>query len=161
MTCSVCQQHFESEAPDVLTFTKKGAAKLICPHCKEIYETASFARDPAEAEAAIKELRSITAQNHDATVLDLLAEAFPEMESRVAAIRDGSYDFSLDEFSDVDDAIPEEYKQDPEEAAEEERLAEEAKRITPIDRVITALWIVVGIVATISLGFTIYRVLFS
>lgn len=161
MTCSVCQQQFESEAPDVLTFTKKGAAKLICPHCKEIYETASFSRDPDEAATAIKELREITAQNHDAIVLDLFAETFPEMEARVTAIRDGSYDFSLDELSDEDDGIPEEYKQDPEEAAEEARLAEEAKRITPIDRIITALWIVVGIVATISLGLTIYRVLFS
>ncbi len=160
MTCSVCQQSFESDAPDILTFTKKGAAKLICPHCKEIYEAASFSRDPEEAENAIKDLRKIIDANRDINILDYFAEVIPEMEARASAIRNGSYDFSQDELGDEDDGIPEEYRQDPEEAAEEERLAEEAKRITPLDRVITALWIAVGIVAIVSLGLTIYRVLF-
>lgn len=152
--CAVCQAAFESDQPDVLFFSKSGSARYICPHCAEIYEKATLSRDPDEIEGALSALYSDTDRLTDVATLEFLALSLGDAKKRLSDIRNGSYDFALDEEDvPVSEEIPEEYR--PDEAIEKE-AAEKAKKLTLFDRIIDILWILVGVGAV---GYIVYTII--
>ena len=152
--CAVCQAAFESDAPDVLFFSKSGSARYVCPHCAEIYEKATLSREPEEIENSLEALYGYTDRLTDVATLEFLALSLGDAKKRLSDIRNGCYDFSLDEEeAPISEEIPEEYR--PDEAIEKE-AKEKAKRLTLFDRIVDILWILVGVGAA---GYIIYTII--
>ncbi len=156
-TCSVCYNHFEHEDPAILTFSENGASKYICPACKELYETATLAKDPDAATAAAKKIKEILVQNRDITVLRLFSDVIPAAEQRADEIRRGTYDFSVDEAEELIEAeLSEEYSM-----TEEDRkylgIEEDTAKPSLFDRVLNWVWVAIGALAIATLVYFIWR----
>lgn len=158
IACAVCQAAFESDVPDVLFFSKSGSARYVCPHCAKIYEKATLSRDPEEIEDSLSSLYDHTDRLTDVATLEFLALSLGDAKKRLSDIRNGTYDFALDEEEvPVSEEIPEEYR--PDDAIEKE-AAEKAKRLTLFDRIIDILWILVGVGAVGYIAYTIIDMFF-
>lgn len=152
--CAVCQSAFESEDPDVLFFTEAGSARYICPHCKELYETATLSREPDAIDTALSDIYKHTDRLTDVSTLEFLAASLGDAKERLSSIREGSYDFSLDDDGEeIVEEIPEEYRPDE---AEEKAAEEKRKKLTPFDYAIDILWIAAGVAAV---GYLIYMII--
>ena len=147
----------DSNAP-VLTMGAYGTPKCLCEHCASLVETITLGRDYDEITSAMEAITAkMSASNVDdrATVTamtDLLAAS----AERAQQIKDGTYDFSLDEESadeDSFDEIPEELRE-TEEDKELDKKDEEAMK--KFDKVLNILWIIVGIFA---LGIIAWRII--
>lgn len=159
--CSVCNKEFDSESPDILTFSQKGSPRLICENCKDLYVTATKSHDPDEAENALQTLRTMLAECDDLAVLELCNEEFPAAEKRIAAIRDGSYDFSDDATdTEAEPEIPEELRESEEDKKAYAEAEERLKHDTLFDKITTGLWIVAGCVAVAAVIFTVIKIIF-
>lgn len=144
--CCTCLARIESEDAPVLTMGAYGNPKLLCDECAELVETITLGRDYDEITEAMQSLTErMSSANVDdrvtvATVTDLLAES----AKRAQKIKDGSYDFALDEAVD-----PEELEEIPEELreSEEDRLLDEkeAAANAKFDKFLNWMWIGAGI----------------
>ena len=156
--CAVCQAAFESDAPDILFFSKSGSARYVCPHCAEIYEKATLSRLPEEIENSLEALYGYTDRLTDIATLEFLALSLGDAKKRLSEVRNGTYDFTLDEDdTPISEEIPEEYR--PDEAVEKE-AEEKARRLTLFDRVIDILWILIGVGAVGYIAYTVIDMFF-
>jgi hypothetical protein len=125
-----------------------GTPKLLCPECAALVETVTAGKNYDEITAAMQALTErMSRANVDdrftvATVTDLLAQS----AERAQKIKDGTYDFALDEVESDEgfDEIPEELRE-----TEEDRLLDEkeAEANEKFDKFMNKTWIIVGIVA--------------
>ena len=158
--CTVCARAVDREDAAVLVMSPFGNPKLLCDECEKNIITATTDRSYDNIVAAMERLGrtvsdspGIDEQSYDA-VKDILERA----GERAVAIRDGSYDFSLDETpSDTDgedfEEIPEELKE-TEEDAELDRKDEEFE--SKFNKIFT--WIS-AVVLLAAAAFVVYRLL--
>ncbi len=151
--CAICD--IRSEETELFFISKHGTPKYICEECAALYTTATEERDPDVAEEALNRIYKKVSAIHDLSVLEMLSDTLSTAKARIEAIRAGSYDFSLDEESESEDQlleIPEELRQDPEEAAEEAAREEAAKKTSVFDHILNWVWVVlaVGFVGVIA-----------
>ncbi len=153
--CAVCD--IRTEDTELFFISKQGSPKYICKECAEHYTNATESRDPDAAEASLNEIYGKIKSSHDLAVLEMLSETLRDAKRRIDAIRDGSYDFSLDSDEGEDQLleVPEELRQDPEEALEEAKMEEEAKKVTAFDHVLNWIWIAIAVFGIGYLGYMI------
>jgi len=138
----------EDENAPVLTMGAYGTPKCLCEECASLVETITLGRDYDEITSAMEAITAkMSAANIDdrvtvASMTDLLASS----AERAQKIKEGTYDFALDEGEDDDsfDEIPEEL-QETEEDKELDRKDEESMK--KFDKVLNILWIIVGVFA--------------
>ncbi len=159
--CSLCDM--QSEDTELFFITKRGSPRHICKNCAALYETATRDKDPDKAEEALNALYTLAGKLRDLSVLEMLSDTLSEAKTRIEAIRNGSYDFALDEEEELEDTlteIPEELRQDPEEA-EAEAAAEEATKEPSVgDHILNWLWVALGIVAAGVIIFNVIMLFF-
>lgn len=133
-----------------------GTPKYLCEECAELVEKITVGREYDEIAAAMDELTArMSKANIDdrvtvSTVTDLLTSAV----ERAQKIKEGTYDFSLDEAEEeVMEEIPEELQETEEDRLLDEKDAEAAEKF---DRFLNWAWIGVGIAA---LGYLAYFVI--
>lgn len=135
--CSLCFSAVEGEDIPVLTIGAYGTPRYLCPECERLVETASFGRNYKEIVQALDAISaSLTEKNvEDRTTLDTVIPMLEEGAKRAQKIKDGEWDFSLDEEAKNDTyEIPEELLE-----SEEDRLLDEKeeKRNEKFDRIMS------------------------
>ena len=134
-----------------------GNPKLLCPDCAELVETASFGKEYDEIKDAMDRLtaRMSAANVDDRFTIAALTDLLRANADRAQRIKDGTYDFSLDEQRENEgmDEIPEELRETEEDKKLDEKEAEANARF---DKFMNWTWIGVGIGA---LGFIIYKLI--
>ncbi len=161
--CSICKKTVDSETAPVLTVGGYGNAKYICEDCAALLDTATTAREFDAVKSAMDSIGEKMAKNNieDELVIATVGELFIEAKRRAQAIKDGTYDFSLDEApvaaeqgSDEEEApieefdIPEELRETDE---DKELDAADEKKSAFFDKIFNwiSLALIVGGVAAI------------
>ncbi len=145
--CSTCLARIQEDDAPVLAMGAYGTPKLLCEHCASLIDTVTLGRDYDEITEAMEELTGrMSAANVDdrvtvATMTDILAKS----AERAQKIKDGTYDFALDEVTDEDgfDEIPEELQE-----TEEDKLLDQkdAEANAKFDKFMNWSWLVIGVV---------------
>lgn len=155
--CCTCLARIQNEDAPVLTMGAYGTPKLLCDDCAELVETSSFGKDYYSIVEAMDRLTAkMSAANIDdrvtvATVTEMLAAN----AERAQRIKEGAYDFALDEERENEgiDEIPEELQE-----TEEDRLLDEKEAETnaKFDKILNWVWLGFGIAAA---GYLIWMII--
>ncbi len=138
--CVICNSPADEECAAVLEIGIHGAPKCLCSMCSEELDMATASRDPEIAAGAIERMAKKISEG------DLSSRTFEKMNSileaaaaRAKAIKDGSYDFALDDAADEDsfDEIPEELQETEEDRALDKKDEEEEEKFNRIFDYIT------------------------
>ena len=156
--CSTCLKRIENEEAPVLAMGAYGTPKLLCDECAELIEKMTLSKDYDEITEAINSIagKMSAANIDDRVTLDTMTDMLESSAKRAQQIKDGTYDFALDEVEADEgfDEIPEELRE-----TEEDRLLDEkeAEANAKFDKFLNWTWIgvAIGVVA-----FIIYRIFF-
>ena len=159
--CALCGAVPEKEEPAVLALGNYGYARCLCEQCEEEIDIATLGRKYDEIEAAINRLGKKTATfgKDDKITLRAMQDILLEAAKRAQAIKDGTYDFALDEAESTDATDDESFEEIPEELRETEEDREldekEAEFNKKFDKVLNWIWVflLVGIVVFFGLRF--------
>ena len=148
--CCICLSPIEQEEPSILTMGGFGNPKYLCECCDGLLQTATNGRNYDEIVAAMDRLsQEIGAKNiEDRLAADALTDILEQSAKRAKAIKDGEYDFTLDEQK------PEEIELDPDllETEEDRALDEaDARSMEKFDKVMNWLWY--GVFGAVAVGF--------
>ena len=143
-TCALCLQSVDTEEADILAMGGAGTPRYLCDACSHDIELAITGKDYDEI---VTELAPDDTVTQDTTTLLLVNAA-----KRAKDIREGTYDFSLDDVDEITefDEIPEELRE-TEEDKELDRAEEEAAN--KLDKILNWVWVAVLVGA---LGFMIW-----
>ena len=132
-----------------------GIPRYLCDNCAEQIEVATTAASVDEIAAAVKALGSkLDSMDHDTATNDTMTEILDSAMKRGLAIKEGTYDFALDNEADKEvlEDIPEELL----ETEEDRRLdEEEEKKYSRFNAIFN--WVAVAAFAAVG-GFLIYRI---
>ena len=144
--CSTCLSRIENENAPVLTMGAYGTPKLLCDDCAALVETMTFGRDYDEITAAINGLADVITKSNadDPVVVAAVTELLESSAKRAQQIKEGTYDFSLDETEEGYEELPEDLQE-----TEEDRLLDEqeAEANAKFDKILNWLWIAFGVLA--------------
>ena len=152
--CCICQYPIENDDAPVIAMSGYGNPKCACEECEALIETATRSHDPEEITEACKTLgEALTKGNTgDEQVIVAVNDIIYNANERCNAIKDGTYDFSLDdEVSDEEFYITEEL----EETEEDREKDAHDEKITRIIDTITS-W-AAGIILTAAVVFFIIK----
>lgn len=154
--CCICgSENLREDAP-VLTLGATGYARYLCDDCDALLETATRGTDFNAIKEAMDKLGKTMADgNPDEATFYIASEIMIDASDRAKAIKDGSYDFALDEVNNNEgfDELPEELRES-EEDIELDRQEEEKNK--KFDKVYNG--ILIG--ACVALGlFVVWKVL--
>ena len=144
--CSICNAKIDTEGAAILTMGAYGNPRYLCEECAKDLDTATLSRETDEIAEAMERIGSKMADSDPDkqtynTVTALMANAL----DRAKKIKDGEYDFSLDEVSESEDEMDEL----PEELAESEEDKEkdlaDAEKQKQFDKFYNYVLIGVGI----------------
>ena len=149
--CCICDELIEREDAPVLAMGGAGYPRLLCDRCASLLDTATLGRDFDEIKDAIGEIGTIMADHDpDGVTYRIVSSLMIDASERAKAIKEGSYDFALDEDQTCEgyDELPEELRETEEDAELDRRDAESAKKF---DKVLNWLW--VGVFAGVIILF--------
>ena len=155
--CCTCLSHIENEDAPVLAMSAYGNPKLLCDDCAELVEVINYGRDYDSIARAMDKLTAKMSEANidDSITVETVTAMLEEGAERAQKIKDGSYDFSLDEVKANEglDDIPEELQE-----TEEDRLLDEkeAEAVAKFDKFLNWAWIGAGIAAA---GFIIWKLI--
>ena len=156
-TCCMCCKNIEREDAPVLAMGAVGNPRLLCDECAALLDTATLGRDFTEIEAAMDKISGIMAKNDpDGVTYSIVSDLMINASDRAKEIKDGTYDFSLDEEEKDDgglEDIPEDMLESDEDK-EKDRVDEE--KLKKFDKFYNIVIIVAGIAMA---GMLIWKVL--
>ena len=154
--CCTCLKRIESEDAPVLAMGNYGTPKVLCDDCAALIEKMTLGKDYDEVTEAMHSITDImsAANVDDRVTLATMTEMLENSAKRAQQIKEGTYDFALDEVESEEgfDEIPEELQE-----TEEDRLLDEkdAELDAKFDKIMGYAWIGVG---AIMVGYLIYRI---
>jgi hypothetical protein len=125
--CCICDREVNRDDAPVLFMGGAGNAHLLCEECEALLNSATLGRDVEEIKQAMGKIGHLMADgNPDTATFSLVSQMMADAANRAKAIKEGSYDFSLDEATAEEgfDEIPEELRES-EEDIELDRIEEE------------------------------------
>ena len=147
MRCALCARMPEREEPTVLALGSYGMPRYICEECEAEIDTATLSRDYSEAAEAIESLgnKMLGYGKDDPITVHAMKNILERASKRAAEIKDGSYDFALDDAEEETDEegfdeIPEELRETEEDKALDAKDAEANKKF---DNFLNWLWVAV------------------
>lgn len=127
-----------------------GTPKYLCEECAELIETITMGKEYDEITAAMQTLTDAMSKSNvdDRVTVETVTSMFEECAKRAQKIKEGTYDFALDDVEDGFDEIPEELQE-----TEEDRILDEKEKAAneKFDKLMNKLWIVVGAVAAVTI----------
>ena len=127
-----------------------GTPKYLCDECAELIETITMGKEYDEITAAMQTLTDAMSKSNvdDRVTVETVTSMFEECAKRAQKIKEGTYDFALDDVEDGFDEIPEELQE-----TEEDRILDEKEKAAneKFDKLMNKLWIVVGAVAAVTI----------
>lgn len=136
--CSICGKPIERDDASVLTISGYGNPRYICDECEEQMDVAMTSRDIEEIEATIKVLGDKMNACKDDYAVAAMYNFISVACDRLVKIKEGTYDFSVDEkMKELDeessfDEIPEELQETEEDRELDKRDAEKQKKFDEI-----------------------------
>ena len=132
--CSICNRGIEKDDAPILVMGPYGNPRLLCDECAGEIETAVSSRDYDEIADAVEKIgKKMSTTEPDDLTITTVNELLSSSAERARAIKDGTYDFSLDEQDDEElEDIPEDMKESEDDAALD---AAEETRNKKIDKV--------------------------
>ena len=142
--CCTCLRRIENEDAPVLTMGGYGNPKLLCDDCAALVETVTRGTDYDEITDAMKALteRMSSSNVDDRYTVETMTALLSDSAERAQKIKEGTYDFALDEVEEEGfDEIPEELRE-----TEEDRLLDEkeAAANAKFDKFMNWAWVAVG-----------------
>ena len=138
--CCICEKHIEREDAPVLSMGAVGNARLLCDDCAALLDTATLGRDFDMIKLAMDKIgKTMADHDPDGVTLETVSEIMLAAGERAKAIKDGSYDFSLDgedEDGDVLDEIPEELRESEEDIERDKRDEEKNKKFDKVYNIV-------------------------
>ena len=129
--CCVCNREITIEDPAVLAMGGAGIPRYLCEDCEALLDTATLSKDHEEAGAAIGKLSKTMADGDpDPVTFAMINKLLLNASDRAVAIKEGKYDFALDEKTPAEDEIedlPDELLES-EEDKEQDRIDEEKQK---------------------------------
>ena len=153
--CCICQYPIEKDDAPVIAMSGYGNPKCVCEKCEELIDTATKSHDPEEITNACKSLgEKLTDGNTgDEQIIVSVNEIIYSASERCNAIKDGTYDFSLDEENaDEEFDITEELEETEEDRQKDEHDEKIARILDTIASWAAGL-ILVGAVAFFIIKF--------
>lgn len=142
--CCTCLRRIENDDAPVLTMGAYGNPKVLCDDCAALVETISFGKDYDAITAAMQELtdRMSSSNVDDRVTVETVTVMLENSAKRAQKIKEGTYDFALDEVEEGFDELPEELQE-----TEEDRLLDEKEKAASekFDKFMNWAWIGVGI----------------
>lgn len=129
--CCICDAHIEREDAPVLSMGGAGYARVLCDRCSGLLDTATLGQDFEEIKGAIAEIGDLMADHDpDNVTFNIVSGLMLEASERAKAIRDGSYDFSLDSEENEEgfDEIPEELRESEEDIQKDKEDEEKLEK---------------------------------
>ena len=134
--CCICQYPIEKDDAPVIAMSGYGNPKCACAKCEALIDTATTSREPDEISDACKSLgEALTSGNTgDEQVIEAVNDIIRTASERCTAIKDGTYDFALDEATaedefDITEEL-EESEEDREKDARDERIVKMIDTVT-------------------------------
>ena len=155
-SCSICLSPITNEEAPVLTMGAYGTPKLLCDECAAEIENMTRGTDYDSIVASMDEISHRMSESNvdDRVTMTAVTDMLVDSAKRAQAIREGTYDFSLDEIEEEDYEIPEDMKE-----TEEDRLLDEKERESSerLDKFMNWVWlgVLIGVV-----GFLVWWVFF-
>lgn len=152
--CCICQYPIENDDAPVIAMSGYGNPKCACENCEALIDTAMTSREPEEISDACKSLgEALTSGNTgDEQVIEAVNDIIRTASERCAAIKDGTYDFALDDAADEDEF---EITEELEESEEDREKDARDERIVKIIDTVTS-W-AAGIILTAAVVFFIIK----
>ena len=143
--CCTCLRRVENEDAPILTMGAYGNPKVLCDDCANLVETINFGKDYNDITAAMQKLTdTMSASNVDErVVMETVTNMLEDCAKRAQKIKEGTYDFALDDQSDEGEyELPTELHE-----TEEDRLLDEKDKAASekFDKLMNWAWIGVGI----------------
>ena len=156
--CCICGKAIEREDAPILTLGGAGYARLLCDDCDAELQAATLGRDVEEIKGAINSLgNKMASTDPDPVTYELVSSILLGATDRGMKIRDGEYDFALDEAEDDSDEgfdeIPEELLESEEDIEKDKADEEKMKKF---DKVYNILLIIFGVVFVALLIYNIF-----
>ena len=132
--CVICDKAIEREDAPILGMSGYGNPKLLCDECAEDIETVTSERDCDKiAEAMARLSEKMSDFDPDSMTYVIVSDIMARAAERAKAIKDGTYDFALDEEEEESfDEIPEELLETEEDRELDKRDAEKQKKFDEI-----------------------------
>ena len=152
--CCTCLRRVENEDAPVLTMGAYGTPKVLCDDCAALVETINFSKEYDDIIAAMNELTDTMSSSNvdDRVTVETVTVMLSDSAKRAQKIKEGTYDFALDEVEEGFDEVPEELQE-----TEEDRLLDEKDKAASekFDKLMNWAWIAVGIAAA---AFVIWKI---
>ena len=102
--CCLCNNPIDAKNAPILTLGAAGWPRMICDDCDKRIVTASTAKTYEEIEAACRALGDgmVVMRVEDSAVIETVNGIIESSMQRAEQIKDGSYDFSLDEAEEAE-----------------------------------------------------------
>ena len=148
-TCALCLEPIDTEEADILAMGGAGTPRYVCDCCSRDLELVTLGRNYDEIIAAMDRIsKNLTeCASEDSVTQDTTTLLLVNAAKRAKDIREGIYDFALDDAKDESefDEIPEELRES-EEDRELDRIEAEAEN--RLDRILNWVWaaVLVGVV---------------
>ena len=157
--CTICHKEITTEDAPILVMGAYGIPKVLCDECSRDLDTVMVGKEYEGISEAMNRLgERMSESSPDAQTLGVVNSILENAAERAKQIRDGSYDFSLDEEEGENDAnafdeIPEELAE-TEEDREKDRIDEERNK--KFDKYFN--WVTIGALIGVAL-FVIWKIL--
>ncbi len=119
--CVICNKEFEEENAAVLEMGAYGTPKYLCPECSKELDTATLGTDISEIGAALERIsKKVSESDISAKTFETIKSILSRAAERAKAIKEGTYDFSLDNAEpdgEGFDEVPEELRETEEDIA--------------------------------------------
>lgn len=160
MRCCICFSKVDSQNAPILTIGRLGNPRCLCPECDELFDSATLGKTYEQITEACRQIGDkMTKFNaDDETVFNEVNGIIENAVARAESIKDGTYDFSLDEEQTALDngedtlELPAELQESEEDIALDKKDAKVAKIIDTVTSWIAGLALV-GAVAFFILKF--------
>ncbi len=156
-SCSICKATVDPENAAILSMGGFGTPRYMCAECEADFEEMTLSRDVEAINLAISRIgkKISDAGSDDKITLRTVEDVMKASAERKEKIKDGTYDFSLEEAAESteDDEVPEELRESEEDAEKERLKAEKYKKLDYFTN-----WILVGVFIG-ALGFIAYRII--
>ncbi len=139
--CALCYSTVEGENLPVLAIGAYGAPRYLCSNCEQLVEGASFGTDYDDIVASLDSIGSLLTERNidDPTTLNTILPLLEESAKRAQKIKDGEWDFTLDEEARSEEyEIPEELLESEEDKLLDKKEEETGKKI---DRVMNWVYL--------------------
>ncbi len=140
--CCTCLAHIDEETAPILTMGNYGTPKYLCDECASLIERITLGKDHVEINDSMKMLMDRMSKSNidDSVTLRTVTKLLGESSQRAEKIKEGTYDFSLDEAEtegELDD-IPDELQETEEDKLLDQKDAEKEEKF---DKVMKWMWI--------------------